>query len=126
MELTEKQKKSQELLQTIITKSWEDESFKQELIANPIKSIEELTGEKLNIPEGKTFVVRDQTDESTVYINIPAPTMKDDVELNEEQLEAVAGGKGLIYYDNPFVNLGLGAGGPKPIEDIIRGGNSTF
>ena len=48
--------------------------------------------------------------------------LKWDVELNEEQLEAVAGGKGLIYYDNPFVN----PGGPTPIEDIIRGGNSTF
>jgi hypothetical protein len=122
MEITQEQK----LLQQVVNEAWNNADFKKSLIENPLEAIEALTGEKLNIPEGKTFVVRDQTDESTVYINIPAPTMKDDVELNEEQLEAVAGGKGLIYYDNPFDNLGLGAGGPKPIEDIIRGGNSTI
>ncbi len=38
------------------------------------------------------MVVRDQTDESTVYINIPANADIDDIELNEEQLEAAAGG----------------------------------
>jgi hypothetical protein len=37
--------------------------------------------------------VRDQTDESTVYINIPAKLNTEDVELNEEQLEVVAGGQ---------------------------------
>jgi len=37
--------------------------------------------------------VRDQTDESTVYINIPTKPNTEDVELNEDQLEAVAGGK---------------------------------
>ena len=114
--------REQELLQQVVNEAWNNAEFKKSLIENPLEAIEALTGEKLNIPEGKTFVVRDQTDESTVYINIPAPTMKDDVELNEEQLEAVAGGKGLIYYDNPFVN----PGGPTPIEDIIRGGNSTI
>ena len=51
MELTAKQKKSQELLQKIITKAWEDKSFKEELIAKPIEAIEELTGEKINLPE---------------------------------------------------------------------------
>jgi hypothetical protein len=45
----------------------------------------------LNLPAGKTLVVRDQTDESAVYINIPAKA-EVDAELNEEQLEAVAGG----------------------------------
>jgi hypothetical protein len=71
MELTAKQKKSQELLQKIITKAWEDKSFKEELIAKPIEAIEELTGEKINLPEGKTIL---------------------DLELNEKQLEAIAGG----------------------------------
>ena len=36
-------------------------------------------------------MVRDQTDEETIYTNIPA--QQEDVELNEEQLlEVVAGG----------------------------------
>ena len=96
MELTAVQKKSQELLQTIITKAWEDESFKQELIANPIKAIEKVTGERINLPEGKTLIVKDQTDDSVVYINIPAEPNMEDLELSEEQLEVIAGG------GNPF------------------------
>lgn len=88
MEITKEQK----LLQTIIQKAWEDTSFKQELIINPVEAIEKLTGKKVNLPKGKTIVVRDQTEETVVYINIPAQPNMDDVELNEEQLEIVAGG----------------------------------
>lgn len=84
--------KTQELLQSVIQKSWEDENFKQELIENPVKTIEQLTGEKINLPAGKTIVVKDQTDEAIVYINIPAKLNLEDLELTEEQLEAVAGG----------------------------------
>ena len=90
MEFTPEQKVYAEIVQ----KAWDDAEFKKELIANPVEAIEKFTGEKLNLPEGKTLVVRDQTDNSTVYINIPAEDKKaDDLELNEEQLEAVAGGE---------------------------------
>lgn len=93
--------KEQELMQTIINKAWEDEAFKQELVLDPISAIEKLTGEKVSLPKGKTLVVRDQTSEETIYINIPAEQNLENVELNEEQLEAVAGGT------NPslFVNI---------------------
>jgi hypothetical protein len=92
MELTSEQKKSQELLQTIITKAWEDETFKQELITNPIDAIKNATGEQVNLPEGKTLIVKDQTDNATIYINIPAEPTLESMELNEEQLEIIAGG----------------------------------
>jgi hypothetical protein len=89
MEFTQEQK----LYAEVVQKAWEDATFKAELIANPVTAIEKLTGKKLNLPEGKTIIVRDQTDESTVFINIPAtPNNVVDAELNEEQLEAVAGG----------------------------------
>ncbi|RZS99439.1 NHLP leader peptide family RiPP precursor [Aquimarina brevivitae] len=88
MELT----KEQQLFQSVIEKAWEDAAFKQELMANPVATIENLTGAKLNLAEGKTLVVRDQSDDSTLFINIPVKQEVDDVELNEEQLEAVAGG----------------------------------
>ena len=88
MELTKEQK----LFQTVVQTAWEDTNFKQELIANPVKAIENLTGETLKVPEGKTIVVRDQTDNSVVYINIPAEQNMDDMELTEEQLEIIAGG----------------------------------
>jgi hypothetical protein len=92
MELTDQQKKSQEVTQTIISKAWDDESFKEALIANPAEAIKEATGETVKLPEGKTLVVKDQTDESVIYLNIPAEPNFDDMELNDEQLEAVAGG----------------------------------
>jgi len=88
MELT----KEQQLFQQVINEAWEDETFKASLIANPVEAIEKLTGEKVHLPEGKTLVVRDQTSEETIYINIPAAQKVENVELNEEQLEVVAGG----------------------------------
>ncbi|WP_299618550.1 NHLP leader peptide family RiPP precursor [uncultured Tenacibaculum sp.] len=112
MELT----KEQELLQEVIHKAWEDESFKQELVANPVAAIEKLTGQQVNLPEGKTLVVRDQTNESTVYINIPAEPNMEDVELNEDQLEAVSGGT-----INPWVTFpDIPFGDPSDRDDFIN------
>lgn len=87
MEITKEQK----LYAEVVQKAWEDEAFKKELIANPVEAIENLTGHKLNIPEGKTLVVRDQTEENTIYINIPA-NQEVNAELSEEELENAAGG----------------------------------
>ena len=92
-----------ELLQTIITKAWEDESFKQELIVNPIDAIEKATGVRINLPEGKTIKVKDQTDDSVVYINIPLEPNMEDLELNEEQLEVIAGGGSI--WNIPIITL---------------------
>ena len=89
MEFTAEQK----LYADIVQKAWEDANFKKALVENPVATIEAFTGQKLNLPAGKTLVVRDQTDESTVYINIPAQVDMSDVELSENQLEAVSGGK---------------------------------
>lgn len=84
--------KEQKLFQTIVQKAWKSTSFKEELINNPIAAIESLTGKRVKLPKGKTIVVRDQTNESVVYINIPAKPNMDDIELTEDQLEIVAGG----------------------------------
>ena len=87
MEFTQEQKVYAEIVQ----KAWDDAEFKKELMTNPAEAIERLTGKKINLPEGKTLVVRDQTDNTNIYINIPAKP-KMDMELNEDQLEMVAGG----------------------------------
>jgi len=112
MEFTQEQK----LYAEIVQKAWEDAKFKNELMANPIEAIEKSTGKKLNLPTGKTLVVRDQTDETTVYINIPAKPNTEDVELNEEQLEVVAGGMAAWppRGDFPFPG-GTGPYNPLPI-----------
>lgn len=96
MKLTDKQKKTQKLLQTIFYKAWEDVKFKEELVANPIEAIEKATGERVYLPEGKKLVVIDQTDKSMIYINIPPEPKIEDMELNEEQLETIAGGGGIL------------------------------
>ena len=122
MEITQEQK----LYQEVVQKAWEDPTFKNELVANPVAAIEKLIGQKLNLPKGKTIVVRDQTDDTTVYINIPAERKMDDVELNEEQLEAVAGGKNILD-----LIYGGGSGpiwfpyGAGPIDESSLGKNST-
>ena len=97
MELTQEQ----QVLQQVINEAWENETFKQELLSNPIEAIEKLTGQKIQLPEGRELVVRDQTDADTVFINIPAEENLEDVELNEEQLEAVAGGINLPFIQFP-------------------------
>lgn len=87
--------KENQLFSRIVKKAWEDENFKNELIQNPVEAIEKLTGEKLDLPKGKEVIVNDQTNTSYVYINIPAKPEIDDLQLSEEQLEAVAGGTSL-------------------------------
>ena len=74
MEFTQEQRMYAEVIQ----KAWEDAEFKNELINNPVAAIEKLTGKKLNLPEGKKLVVRDQTDESAIsvsYTHLTLPTI---------------------------------------------------
>ena len=56
--------KEQKIFQTIVQKAWEDATFKQELLANPIQAIENLTGKRIKLPNNKTIIVRDQTDQT--------------------------------------------------------------
>ncbi|UHG94883.1 NHLP leader peptide family RiPP precursor [Spirosoma oryzicola] len=92
----------QNLNAQVIQKAWEDTQFKSELMTNPVGAMERLTGHKINLPEGKKLVVVDQTDNSTVYFNIPTQVDTNNLELNEEQLEMVAGGS------TPFCAIGYG------------------
>ncbi|UHG94885.1 NHLP leader peptide family RiPP precursor [Spirosoma oryzicola] len=113
--------KEQNLYAEIVQKAWEDDQFKSELLANPIPAIEKLTGQKPSLPQGKTLVVRDQTDESIVYINIPAKFNTEDVELNEDQLETVAGGaKGIFgpsdWTAGPFIEPLILPGNTRPVN----------
>lgn len=83
---------TKELLKTVVNKAWESETFKLQLINDPETAIESLTGKTMTIPAGKRLVVRDQTNDSKIYLNIPKKLDTEDLELTEEQLEAVAGG----------------------------------
>lgn len=92
MELTNDQK----ILDAIVKKAWEDPTFKSNLINSPVATIESFLGHPIHLPEGKNIAFVDQTDSSTIFVNIPAEVNMEDVELNEEQLDLVAGGDGDI------------------------------
>jgi predicted house-cleaning NTP pyrophosphatase (Maf/HAM1 superfamily) len=82
----------QNLNSQVVQKAWDDAEFKKQLMANPVATMEKLTGEKVNLPEGQKLTVVDQSDESTVYFNIPKRVEIDNLQITEEQLEQVAGG----------------------------------
>ncbi len=90
-------KKVHELLKRIISKAWEDESFRNELVVNPIPTIENYTGAKVVLPEGKELIVLDQTDKKKVFVNIPSEPDFDNMELTENQLEIIAGGGQFLW-----------------------------
>lgn len=92
MEYTLEQKKGQELLGKLITKSWENPSFKEYLISNPKAAIEEIAGPNDNQNQELKIVVEDQTDTNFIYLNIPRKIDTSSIELTDEQLDHVAGG----------------------------------
>ena len=85
----------QDAMYAIVKKAWGDPKFKEELLNNPVPAIKEHFGYPVNIPEGKQLKVVDQSDESTIYINIPVEPNMEDCELDENQLDAVSGGNGI-------------------------------
>ncbi|MCC5613118.1 NHLP leader peptide family RiPP precursor [Nostoc sp. CHAB 5834] len=93
------EQRKQEIIETIISKAWEDTSFRKDLLTDPVSAIEKLTGVKVVLPEGKSLVINDQTDKSKVYVNIPAEPEIENMELTEEQLETIAGGGQRIWSD---------------------------
>ncbi|WP_281638433.1 hypothetical protein [Flavobacterium marginilacus] len=92
MELTNDQK----ILDVLVKKAWKDPTFKNDLITRPVATIENFLGRPIHLPEGKSITFVDQTDSSTIFINIPAEINMEDVELSEEQLDTVSGGDGDI------------------------------
>mgnify|MGYP002651803542 CR=1 FL=1 len=96
MKQTDEQTQARKVVAQAIEKSWSDEKFKEHLLTNPLSAINSLTEETFEFPAGKEVVFIDESDtpestESIVYVNITERNL-DDMELTEEQLEAVAGG----------------------------------
>lgn len=91
----------QEVLSQVITECWSNPNFKSAFIANPQEAIQTLTGQTVVLPEGmETIQVVDESNPTTVYINIPAEPNLDNVELTEKELELVSGGcMGVIQFE---------------------------
>lgn len=87
------QTKIEKLVQKALQKAEKDHEFRKTLIANPIEATESVTGETLKLPSGKELVII----EEELGDNIIARLQYKDgalegIELNEEELEKVAGG----------------------------------
>jgi len=71
-------------MQKIITRCWEDEEFKKRLMADPKKV---LDGEGVNVPDGVSIRVMEDTEQVRTLIIPPAPS-----HLDDDQLKGIAGG----------------------------------
>ena len=74
----------------LITKAWQDEAFKQQLMNDPIAVYESELGRKA--PDNIEIKVLEETSDTT-YLVIPKKPEASE-ELSEESLESVAGGGG--------------------------------
>ena len=90
-DLLEGLQKRSEFENKLVVKAYEDEAFRQELIANPKKIYEQELG--TNIPDSLTIQVLEEQP-NTVYMVLPrkAEEAGAEGELSDEALEAVAGG----------------------------------
>jgi len=88
----------QQLGQKLIEKAMKDKSFRKQLIENPDAAIEAETG--IKIPETVNIKVLEENHQ-TVYLILPqVPTQESEMELNESELELVAGGD-ILYSISP-------------------------
>lgn len=117
---------NQDLYYGLISQSWKDESFKKNLLSNPISAIENFTGKPISFESGKQkIVVEDQCDSNIIYLNIPERPNFNEIELTDEQLEMVAGGSTPLCIVGGVFLVGVvigycGAGGNSK-----SGGNTT-
>ena len=73
-------------MQKIITRCWEDEEFKKRLMADPAKI---LDAEGVNVPDGVSIRVVEDTEQVRTLIIPPAPS-----HLDDDQLKGITGGGG--------------------------------
>ena len=82
----------QDIEARIISKAWKDESYKQELLSNPKAIFEQEFG--VELPEEISIQVLEENS-TTLNFVLPMHPETSGHELNESELEAIAGGKGV-------------------------------
>jgi hypothetical protein len=82
----------------LVDKAWKDAAFRRALLADPKGTLERELEVKL--PAGVSFTVLEESPTSR-YVILPPRPRSGDVELSDDELDAVAGGDGtggLISY----------------------------
>lgn len=100
-------------LNDVFNKCYNDSNFKESLVNNPEKTLENYIGKELELPKNTQIKVEDQTDENFVYLNIPRKIEVTDLELTEEELESVSGGG--------FVGIDCAAVGAAIVIGVVGG-----
>lgn len=126
MELNNEEK-NKELIIKAIEEAHTDAAFREKLLSDPLEAINSLTDQKFDFESGKKIVFVDQEDaapantDTVFYINIAEQNNIEDLQLSEEQLEAIAGGKSItdiiIPFDLPIIILPIG---PGPIDPSLE------
>ncbi|KAB7725717.1 class IIb bacteriocin, lactobin A/cerein 7B family [Rudanella paleaurantiibacter] len=118
---------NQDLYYKLISQSWKDESFKKSLLSSPIPTIESFIGRSISLESGKQrIVVEDQSNSSTVYLNIPEKPDFIELELTDEQLEMVAGGSTPLCVVGGVFLVGVVIGYCGASGSGDSGGNTTI
>ena len=97
--------KNREIWNKIIIKAWKDKAFRQELLKNPSKILDE---HGLRVTEGIKVDVVEDTQEH-VYLHLPyAPSNVE--KLSTSELEALSGGKDTISDNFPKFSKAIHGG----------------
>jgi hypothetical protein len=94
----------------LIEKAWKDPAFKKEVVSDPKGMFEKYLGKKLP-PELK--IVVHEEDAHTLHFSIP-PAPANVGELNDDELERVAGGTELVVV-SVMVSVSLGVTLPSAV-----------
>lgn len=82
----------EETINNALERACVDDQFKKQLVDAPKETLEQFIGKEIILKEGMTIRAIDQTNPKTLFLNILPKKTLESIELNEEQLEAIAGG----------------------------------
>ena len=81
-----------EFTASLVSKAWQDENFKNELMSNPKAVIQRETGKE--VPANIQVTILEETPNQIYFVIPNKPDVNSSEELSDEALEAVAGGGG--------------------------------
>jgi hypothetical protein len=96
MALTENEVK--DVIATALIRAWEDEQFKDELLAKPLETIKRLIWAGISIKQRVEVVDFEESNTFSSEMELPPYVIVGDEELKEEALDFVAGGSNV--YDS--------------------------